>query len=66
MKTNQTNVERIIRVFVGLALTFLFFTGTISGGWGVGALVVGGVLLLTGGVGYCPMYSLAKIKVKND
>ena len=66
MKVNQTNLERIIRVVVGVALALFFFTGTIAGGWGVAALVVGAVLLLTGGVGYCPLYSLVGIKVKND
>jgi fatty acid desaturase len=64
MKVNQTNIERIIRVFVGMALALLFFTGIITGGWGITALVVGAVLLLTGVVGYCPMYSLVGIKVK--
>jgi fatty acid desaturase len=66
MKVNQTNLERIIRVVIGVALALIFFTGTIAGGWGVAALVVGAVLFLTGGVGYCPLYSLVGTKVNND
>lgn len=64
MKVNQTNIERIIRIIVGLALGILFITGTITGGWGIAAIIVGAVMLLTGGSGFCPLYTFAGIKSK--
>lgn len=50
---NAGKVDRIIRVVVGLALLSLTVTGPQSL-WGL----VGLVPLLTGLVGYCPLYSL--------
>lgn len=53
MKTNEGNLDRALRVIAGLALIGLAATGTV-GLWGY----VGVVPLLTGAVGYCPLYSL--------
>jgi hypothetical protein len=53
MKTNEGNLDRALRVIAGLVLIGLAATGTV-GLWGY----VGVVLLLTGAVGYCPLYSL--------
>jgi len=64
MKTNESNLDRIIRLIVGAALLALYFTGTAAGGLGTAALVLGAVLLLTGAVGFCPLYALLKIKTK--
>lgn len=62
MKTNESGLDRIIRVLVGLALIVLYFTHVVSGGLGIVALVVGAVLLVTGAVGFCPLYGLLKIQ----
>jgi hypothetical protein len=53
MKTNEGNLDRALRVIAGLALIGLAATGTV-GLWGY----VGVVPLLTGAVGYCPLYAL--------
>jgi hypothetical protein len=53
MKTNEGNLDRALRVIAGLVLIGLAATGTV-GLWGY----VGVVPLLTGAVGYCPLYSL--------
>ncbi|MEQ9316111.1 MAG: DUF2892 domain-containing protein [Henriciella sp.] len=57
MARNEGTIDRVLRVIVGLALVSLIFVGpkTI---WGL----VGVVPLLTGLVGYCPVYSLFGIR----
>ena len=50
MKANVGGIDRIVRILVGLAVI----------GWGVYAQnwwgVIGAVVLLTGLIGWCPMY----------
>lgn len=58
MKTNEGSLDRIIRVLVGVLLIVLFLIHTFSATLGIILLIVGGVLLLTGLVGTCPIYSI--------
>lgn len=53
MKTNEGKVDRIVRIVVGLLLISLVFTGPQTM-WGL----VGLVPLLTGIVGFCPLYKV--------
>lgn len=56
IKKNIGNIERVIRVLVGLALLSLIFIGPqTEWGW------VGLVPLLTGIVGWCPPYAMLGI-----
>ena len=52
------NADRIIRIVAAIAFSVLYFTGTVTGTWGIALLVLGGVFLLTSLVGTCPLYSL--------
>jgi hypothetical protein len=61
MKQNESNVDRIIRAVAGVVLLFLGFGGALSGGLAVVANVLGAVLLLTGALGFCPLYALLKL-----
>lgn len=53
MKTNEGTIDRVLRVLAGLVLIGLAATGTV-GWWGY----LGVVPLLTGAVGYCPLYTV--------
>jgi hypothetical protein len=53
MKLNVGGFDRIARIVFGLVLIALTFTGTV-GVWGW----VGVVPLLTGAVGFCPLYPM--------
>jgi uncharacterized membrane protein YfcA len=53
MKRNVGNIDRAIRVIVGLVLIALAATGTV-GMWGW----IGVVPLLTAVFGYCPGYAI--------
>ena len=50
---NVGTLDRIIRIIIGIALIALAFTGTI-GLWGY----IGIILLATGLLRWCPLYSL--------
>ncbi|MFT7771738.1 DUF2892 domain-containing protein [Roseateles sp.] len=56
MKANEGTVDRGLRVVAGLALIALAATGTV-GAWGW----IGVVPLLTGIVGWCPLYAVLGI-----
>ncbi|MFO0566128.1 MAG: DUF2892 domain-containing protein [Polyangiaceae bacterium] len=53
LPTNEHNVERALRVLIGIALLSLVFVGPKSL-WGL----IGAVPLLTGLIGSCPIYTL--------
>ncbi len=60
MKLNESNLDRIIRAVAGIVLLYLglaVFTGALA----IVLDVVGVVLLLTGAVGFCPLYALFKL-----
>jgi hypothetical protein len=56
MKPNEGTVDRVLRVIVGIVLLALTYTGAI-GVWGW----IGVVPLLTGLVGFCPLYTVLGI-----
>ena len=56
MKRNVGNLDRIIRIAIGLVLAGLALTGSI-GWWGY----LGIIPLLAGVVGNCPVYTLLGI-----
>lgn len=56
MKTNEGSVDRVLRIFAGLALIGLAATGKV-GLWGY----VGIVPVLTGAMGWCPLYTVLGI-----
>jgi hypothetical protein len=53
MKTNEGTIDRIVRIAVGILLLALTYNHTI-GAWGW----IGVVPLLTGAIGWCPLYTL--------
>ena len=57
MKANEGTIDRALRVVAGIALIAMAATGTV-GAWGW----IGVVPLLTGAVGYCPLYSVLGIR----
>lgn len=56
MKTNEGTLDRVLRIAVGILLLALTFTNTI-GMWGY----IGVVPLVTGLVGWCPLYTVLGI-----
>ena len=56
MKPNEGTIDRALRVAAGLLLIILTLTGTIGPlGW------LGVVPVLTGAIGWCPLYTVLGI-----
>lgn len=66
MKVNEASWDRIARVVLGAVLLFLGFGSTISGALGVIVGIFGVVLVVTGLVGFCPLYTLFKIDTNKN
>jgi hypothetical protein len=58
VKTNESAVDRIIRVVLGLALGSLVAFKVVTGVAAIVVGIAGGVVLLTGVVGFCAIYAL--------
>ena len=63
-KVNEANWDRIARVVLGIVLLFLGLGGVVSVALGIVLDVLGAILLITGVVGFCPLYSLFKFSTK--
>ena len=59
---NEAGWDRVVRIIIGIALLYLGFSGVVTGGWGLFLKVIGFVPLLTGLVGWCPLYALFKFQ----
>jgi hypothetical protein len=66
MSANEASWDRIVRVVLGAVLLFLGFGGTISGALGIIVGIVGVVLVGTGLLGFCPLYSVLKIRTNKE
>ena len=66
MKTNESGLDRVIRIVLGIVLFVLYFTGVVSSTLGIISLVIGAVLVITGLVGFCPLYALLKFRTNKN
>jgi len=58
MKKNMGSPDGIIRIFAAIVFVVLYFTGTLTGTWGIVLLILGGVFVLTSFMRFCPLYTL--------
>jgi hypothetical protein len=63
-KVNEANCDRIARVVLGIVLLYLGLGGVVAGGLGMVLDIFGAIFLLTGLVGFCPLYTLFKFSTK--
>ncbi|WP_397302327.1 DUF2892 domain-containing protein [Nonlabens ulvanivorans] len=61
MKKNLGNIDRTVRVLFAVIVSILFFTNVITGTLGIILLIVGGVLLATSFMNFCPLYAVLGI-----
>lgn len=57
MKKNMHNVDRIVRVLIGIVTTTLYMTDTVSGTLGLVLMIVGLILAATSFINFCPIYA---------
>lgn len=61
MKKNLNSVDRVVRVFLALAIAVLYFTDQISGTVALVLGILALVFLATSFVSFCPIYYGLKI-----
>jgi len=62
MTKNMGNIDRISRTSVGVIITVLYFTGLISGTWGIVLLSFATIFVLSSLISFCPLYTLFGIQ----
>lgn len=62
MKKNMGNVDRPVRIVLAILVLILFLTDILTGTPGILLLVLAGILVLTGFIGFCPLYLLFGIR----
>jgi hypothetical protein len=61
MKIGEKNVgmiDRVIRILLGIILLYIFVANMIAAPWSYLVALIGLILLVTGIVGTCPLYSM--------
>lgn len=56
LEKNMGTTDRIIRFILAAVFAILYFTGTVSGVFGVVLLVLAVVFALTAALQFCPLY----------
>jgi hypothetical protein len=63
---NEASWDRIARVVLGVALLGLGWTGAVSGTLGTIFKIVGFIPLITGLVGWCPLYAIFRFRTNEE
>jgi hypothetical protein len=61
MKKNMGTIDRIIRILLAIVVVILYMTGSISGTAAIILGILAVVFVLTGLIGFCPLYVPLKI-----
>ena len=57
MKKNMGTADKVIRILIAIVLAILYFTGNITGTWGIILLILAAVFVITSFVSFCPLYA---------
>jgi hypothetical protein len=66
MTRNVGTADKAIRITLAVVLAVLYFNNTVTGTWGIVALVVAGVLLLTSLINFCPIWALFGLSTRGS
>ncbi len=66
MTKNMGTIDRLVRAIAAVVIAILLFTGTISGLWGTILGIVAAAFLITGALGFCPLYLPLKLSTKKQ
>ena len=63
-ETNESTLDRVIRIVLGVGLAAAALAGAVAAPWLYVVWIVAAIALLTGIVGFCPLYALLRIGTK--
>jgi len=61
MKKNMGTADKTIRTIIAIVLAILYYTGTITGTFGIVILIVAAILLITSLINFCPLYPIIRV-----
>ncbi len=64
LKTNESTVDRMARVVVGLILAALGLSGAVSAPWLYVVWLLAVLALVTGSTGFCAVYALFRLSTR--
>jgi hypothetical protein len=56
MKKNMGVIDRVVRILIAAVIVVLYFMHVIPGTPGIILLILAGIFVLTGILGFCPLY----------
>jgi hypothetical protein len=62
MKINVGKIDRILRIVIALLIGVLYFTHQISGTAEIILMILAIIFILTGAIGFCPLYKMFGLK----
>ncbi len=62
LSKNEAGLDRVIRIVAAAVLAALALAGVVTGTLANVAWVVAAILLVTGLVGFCPLYAIFRIR----
>lgn len=64
MKQNMGTIDRAIRILLAIVFVVLYFSGVVTGTFGIILLVFAGIFILTSLVSFCPLYVPFKLSTR--
>jgi hypothetical protein len=64
LRTNEAGLDRLVRIVVGIALAVAAYAGAVAAPWLYVAWLVAAILVVTGAVGFCPIYAVLRTGTK--
>ena len=65
LPTNESTIDRALRIVLGLAVAAVSLGGAIVTPWLYVAWVVAAILVVTGIVGFCPLYAIFRLSTRS-
>jgi hypothetical protein len=62
---NESTLDRIVRIIAGAVLAGIAIAGAVAAPWSYALWVVAAILLVTGAVGFCPLYAIARVNTRS-
>jgi uncharacterized membrane protein YjjP (DUF1212 family) len=62
---NEAPIDRVIRIVLGIGLAAVALGGAVTAPLLYGVWVVAAIALVTGIVGFCPLYALLRVSTKS-
>jgi len=64
LQANEAPIDRALRIVLGIVIGAVALAGPLVAPWLYAAWVVAALLLVTGIVGFCPLYAILRVSTK--